>query len=134
MIIVLTDSPRQSPRVANKNKPKEEKDTKVLKHDIVVVKDGTQYIKDPDPELTKLNTIPVFYPIMRGSLNVPISSRDSDLLDKMNHEKLLDLCLRYQEHLKRLSEAVAFDQNALCVRIKEVIIQSFVQILKKNSM
>jgi hypothetical protein len=52
----------------------------------------------------------------------------------MNHEKLLDLCLRYQEHLKRLSEAVAFDQNALCVRIKEVIIQRFVQILKKISM
>lgn len=113
-------SPRQSPRVNNKNKPKDEKEVKVPKHDIVVVKDGTQYIKDPDPELTKLNTIPIFYPIMRGSLNVPISSRDLDLLDKMSHEQLLELCLRYQEHLNHLSEAVAFDQNALCVRIKEI--------------
>ncbi|VDI02180.1 Hypothetical predicted protein [Mytilus galloprovincialis] len=114
------DSPRQSPRIPNKNKPKEEKETKNPKHDIIVVKDGTQYVKDPDPELTKLSTIPVFYPIMRGSLNIPVSSRDGDLLDKMDHQKLLDLCLRYQEHLKHLSEAVAFDQNALCVRIKEI--------------
>ena len=121
MILCFTDSPRQSPRIPNKNnKPKEEKEPKVPKHDIVVVKDGTQYVKDPDPELTKLNTIPVFYPIMRGSLNVPISARDGDMLDKMDHQKLLDLCLRYQDHLKQLSEAVAFDQNALCVRIKEV--------------
>lgn len=115
------DSPRQSPRIPTKNKVKDEKDTsKQPKHDIVVVKDGTQYIKDPDPELTKLNTIPVFYPIMRGSLNVPISARDGEMLDKMDHQKLLDLCLRYQDHLKQLSEAVAFDQNALCVRIKEI--------------
>lgn len=85
-----------------------------------MVADGNVIEKDPDPELTKLNTIPVFYPIMRGSLNIPTSSRDLDLLDKMGHEQLLYLCVRYQEHLKQLAESVAFDQNALCVRIKEV--------------
>ena len=78
------------------------------------------FIADPDPELTRLGTIPAFYPIMRGSLNVPTSSRDLDLLDKLDHKNLLLLCLRYQEHLKQLSDAVAFDQNALCIRIKEV--------------
>jgi hypothetical protein len=36
------------------------------KHDIVVVADGSSGIKDPDPELTKLNTIPTFLPIMKG--------------------------------------------------------------------
>ena len=77
-------------------------------------------IADPDPELTRLGTIPAFYPIMRGSLNIPTSARDSDLLDKLDHRNLLMLCLRYQEHLKQLAEAVAFDQNALCIRIKEV--------------
>ena len=80
------------------------------------------FYSDPDPELTRLGTIPVFYPIMRGSLNVPTSARDSDLLDKLDHRNLLLLCLRYQEHLKQLAEAVAFDQNALCIRIKEVYI------------
>lgn len=116
------DSPRQSPRnVNNKNKmqPKEGKEG-TPKHDIVIVADGNTVIKDPDPELTKLNTIPVFYPIMRGSLNVPTSSRELDVLDKLDHEQLLILCLRYQEHLRQLAEAVAFDQNALCVRIKEI--------------
>ena len=97
-----------------------ESETGTPKHDIVVVTEGNVPEKDPDPELTKLNTIPVFYPIMRGSLNIPTSSRDLDLLDKMNHEQLLYLCVRYQEHLKQLAESVTFDQNALCVRIKEV--------------
>ena len=75
---------------------------------------------DPDPELTRLGTIPVFYPIMRGSLNLPAGSRDPDILEKIDPKSLLMLCLRYQEHLKQLSESVAFDQNALCIRIKEV--------------
>ncbi|KAL4233890.1 hypothetical protein ACF0H5_008563 [Mactra antiquata] len=91
-----------------------------LKHTIVVVADGQVDIKDPDPELTRLNTIPMFYPIMRGSLNLPTSTRDMDSLEKLDPKHLLILCLRYQEHLKQLSESVAFDQNALCIRIKEI--------------
>lgn len=118
-------SPRNVPTTSTKPRPtipreKEQPETGTHKHDIVVVADGNVIEKDPDPELTKLNTIPVFYPIMRGSLNIPTSSRDLDLLDKMGHEQLLYLCVRYQEHLKQLAESVAFDQNALCVRIKEV--------------
>ncbi|KAK3096679.1 hypothetical protein FSP39_002323 [Pinctada imbricata] len=122
-----SDSPRLSPRSSTnlskqKPTPKDSKDPKDLnpKHDIVVVAGGQSPEKDPDPELTKLNTIPVFYPIMKGSLNIPTSSRDLDLLDKMDHQQLLQLCVRYQEHLRQLADAVAFDQNALCVRIKEI--------------
>lgn len=118
------DSPKSSPRNqasrarAISQREGHGKDS-TPKHDIVVVADGQTVIKDPDPELTRLGTIPAFYPIMRGSLNVPTSSRDVDLLDKLDHRNLLLLCLRYQEHLKQLGEAVAFDQNALCIRIKE---------------
>ena len=57
---------------------------------------------------------------MKGSLNVATSMRDPDMLDKLDHRTLLLMCLRYQDHLKQLAEAVAFDQNALCIRIKEV--------------
>ncbi|KAK7107908.1 BLOC-1-related complex subunit 5-like [Littorina saxatilis] len=122
-----SDSPRQSPRPhkvkqqALQVKPSERGEQgSSPKHDIVVVADGSNVVKDPDPELTKLNTIPSFYPIMKGSLNVSTSARDPDLLDKLDHRTLLLMCLRYQDHLRQLAEAVAFDQNALCIRIKEV--------------
>lgn len=122
------DSPRSSPRnqgnrqraatmpVLRENPSKES----TPKHDIIVVADGQVNIKDPDPELTRLNTIPTFFPIMRGSLNLPNSSRDFDVLEKLDFKHLLNLCLRYQDHLKQLAESVAFDQNALCIRIKEI--------------
>lgn len=104
------------------------------KHDIVVVADGSNLVKDPDPELTKLNTIPSFLPIMRGSLNVATSMRDPDILDKLDHRTLLLMCLRYQDHLKQLAEAVAFDQNALCIRIKEVgLLDIFVEMINALS-
>ncbi|XP_076445335.1 BLOC-1-related complex subunit 5-like isoform X1 [Babylonia areolata] len=90
------------------------------KHSIVVVADGSVTIKDPDPELTRLNTIPTFEPMIKSSLNLVSGSRDQESLEKLDHHSLLLMALRYQDHLKQLSEAVAFDQNALCVRIKEV--------------
>ncbi|KAK3593873.1 hypothetical protein CHS0354_011478 [Potamilus streckersoni] len=118
------DSPRLSPRsMPNKQQASlRDGSTKEVtpKHNIVIVADGQTGIKDPDPELTKLNTIPVFYPILRGSLNVPLSSRELDSLDKLNYQQVLQLCLRYQEHLRQLAEAVTFDQNALCIRLKEI--------------
>ncbi|ESO98501.1 hypothetical protein LOTGIDRAFT_87302, partial [Lottia gigantea] len=86
--------------------------------DIVVVAEGNTS-KSVDPEVVKLDSIPVFLPIMKGSLN-NANNRESDLLDKLDYRQLLLMCMRYQEHLKQLSEAVAFDQNALCIRIKEI--------------
>ncbi|XP_050418227.1 BLOC-1-related complex subunit 5 [Patella vulgata] len=115
-------SPRLSPRITNKNKTSPKLDREAggtPKHDIVVVAEGTTS-KSKDLEVDKLNSVPVFFPIMRGSLNIPVSSRDTDLLDKLDYKQLLLMSLRYQEHLKQLSEAVAFDQNALCIRIKEI--------------
>lgn len=88
-------------------------------HDIVVVAEGTTQ-QETDAELLHLEKIPVFVPLMRGSLNIPASSKEVDVLDNLSTDDLLLLCHRYQEHLRQCGEAVAFDQNALCVRIKEV--------------
>ncbi|WAR09025.1 BORC5-like protein [Mya arenaria] len=110
---ISADSPKSSPRNQGSRQRAATMPTQremqaresTPKHNIVVVADGQTVIKDPDPELTRLDTIPVIYPILRGSLNLPTSARDNELLERMDPEHLLMLCLRYQEHLKQLSES-----------------------------
>lgn len=116
------DSPRQSPSPRlQKTKSLSKEPQSTPKHDIVVVADGKVDDRDKDPELIKLYSIPGFMPILRGSLNVPGSStREPEVFDRLEHRGVLLLCMRYQEHLKQLAEAVAFDQNVLCIRIKEI--------------
>lgn len=89
LFLLWLDSPRQSPRPQKPQRPvvKQEKDG-TPKHEIVVVADGYFPIKDPDPELTKLNTIPMFFPIMRTSLNFPNGGKEVDVLDKLDHKQV----------------------------------------------
>lgn len=95
----------------------------IQRHSIVVVATATSSDQKADPEIDRLDRIPVLQPIIRGIIDTPRvggASLDVETLEKLDPQHLLQLCLRYQEHLKQCAEAVSFDQNALCVRIKEV--------------
>lgn len=64
-------------------------------HNIVVVKPATAKPgADKDPDLMKLHSIPMFLPIMRGTLNLSPGIRDPEVLERLDPLGLFNLCAR----------------------------------------
>uniref|UniRef100_A0A131XD32 BLOC-1-related complex subunit 5 n=1 Tax=Hyalomma excavatum TaxID=257692 RepID=A0A131XD32_9ACAR len=90
-------------------------------HSIVVVKEGSVEAQtaENDEDLIKLQSIPQFWPILKGSLHSPIIC-DSDVGERLDHRAVNRLASRYQEHLRQCAELVSIEQNALAARIREI--------------
>ncbi|XP_019875653.1 BLOC-1-related complex subunit 5 [Aethina tumida] len=89
-------------------------------HNIVVVRganNGQNTEKDPD--VVRLQGIPMFLPIMRATLSLP-AARDPEVLERLDPSPFRNLCLRYQHHLTAAANLVATEQNQITQKVREV--------------
>ncbi|KAK6637327.1 hypothetical protein RUM44_007742 [Polyplax serrata] len=89
-------------------------------HDIVVVKAAKEpETQDKDPYLLKLQSIPMFLPIMRGTVNLP-GMRDPEILERLDPQDMFGLCKRLQSYMAQCADHVAKNQNQITNRIRDV--------------
>ena len=114
--VFATDAPRSSPRLLSKSKSasRDSRESSAV-HKIIVVTEGTSAEPQVDTEMQRLESIPIFFPLLKTSVNIPGQLENDSTPGQLDMRHVLGLCVRYQEHLKQCAEAVAFDQNALCV-------------------
>ena len=109
--------PMQTSGVKHKPSPTPKQKAKI--EDIIVVKDVPDASKDNmDDTLKRLKKLRITYPVIKNISGIPIEGLD--LISGLSPDHFTEMLLRYQYHLTECAEAVAFDQNALTKRIKEV--------------
>ncbi|XP_015511754.2 BLOC-1-related complex subunit 5 [Neodiprion lecontei] len=95
-------------------------------HNIVVVKPAiSEPTADMDADLVKLHSIPMFLPIMRGTLNLPPGVRDPEVLERLDPIGLFNLCARYQHHLNTNAQMIATEQSTLNTTLDVEVIRIF---------
>lgn len=122
----IGDSPKLIPKPpASKKKIALRKPvpSKTSAHNIVVVKNALVAPNvERDPDILRLQQIPMFLPIMRATLNLP-AARDPEVLEWLDPAPLNKLCTRYYQHYHACANLVATEQNALTQKIRETDIE-----------
>lgn len=67
-----------------------------------------------------LQSIPMFLPVMRGTLSLP-ANRDPEVLERLQPVHLSNMCRRVQVHYSVMANRVATDQAQLTAKVKEVM-------------
>ncbi|XP_063705780.1 BLOC-1-related complex subunit 5 [Culicoides brevitarsis] len=89
-------------------------------HNIVVVKAAAkQESLDKDPDIVRLQNIPQFLPVMRGTLSLP-ANRDPEVLERLQPLHMNVMCSRLQSHFNVCANKVASDQQQINDTIKEI--------------
>lgn len=130
--ILLTDSPKlrnkgqasTSQRARSNSVPKKPSSFKKPKsstaHNVVVVHSAA---KDPgvefNAEIQRLKSIPMFLPVMRGTLSLP-ANRDPEVLERLQPAHLKNICSTMQTHYNTHAKRIANDQLQLAAKVKEV--------------
>ncbi|KAJ0182889.1 hypothetical protein K1T71_000865 [Dendrolimus kikuchii] len=84
--------------------------------DIVVVKPPTD--EQLDEDIQRLQEIPTFLPIMRGTLGLP-GARDPEVLEGLDYRPWVRLTTRLQAHLAACAHPLAGEEISLATKIKE---------------
>ncbi|KPJ18432.1 Loss of heterozygosity 12 chromosomal region 1 protein-like [Papilio machaon] len=85
--------------------------------DIVVVKPASDTQLDED--IQRLQEIPTFLPIMRGTLGLP-GARDPEVIAGLDYRPWVRMTTRLQAHLSACAQPIAADQVTLVTKVKEI--------------
>ncbi|XP_068622056.1 BLOC-1-related complex subunit 5 [Battus philenor] len=84
--------------------------------DIVVVKPASDTQLDED--IQRLQEIPTFLPIMRGTLGLP-GARDPEVIAGLDYRPWVRMTTRLQAHLSACAQPLAADEMNLVAKVKE---------------
>lgn len=107
-------------------------------HNIVVVKSAT--VKETgiekDDDIVRLQSVPMFLPVMRGTLSLP-ANRDPEVLERLQPAHMVNMCSRLQSHFNTCATQVAQEQQQITNKIKETdqeISSALAQLVQKQKL
>ncbi|XP_053678300.1 BLOC-1-related complex subunit 5 [Anopheles nili] len=107
-------------------------------HSIVVVKSAASRDVgiEKDDDIVRLQSVPMFLPVMRGTLTLP-ANRDPEVLERLQPTHLINMCSRLQSHFNTCALHVSSEQQQITNRIKEVdqeVSSALAQLVQKQKL
>ncbi|KAL9695519.1 hypothetical protein quinque_014804 [Culex quinquefasciatus] len=81
-------------------------------------------------------SVPMFLPVMRGTLSLP-ANRDPEVLERLQPAHMVNMCSRLQSHFNTCATQVAQEQQQITNKIKETdqeISSALAQLVQKQKL